>query len=224
MKYCIINATDRAKDNIENIKSKLFNFDFIDDIKYYTVKDNYAGFLLQNGIKLDADYINQPIRGYLAYWATIVSIWTYIIENNIDSILVFEDDAVLNDTFLDIYNKSITDLPIDFDFLSLHTLKVDDLVHNVVDNASEIGSNYIHKANNVIAGAQAMVYSKNGAKKYIKMLQSEGIKLNSDRDIYNRVRDNKLNGYIIRPEIPEILSHGIFPSALDPENTRNVIF
>lgn len=224
MKYCIINATDRAKDNVKDIRNKMKDFYFINNIRYYTPKDNYLEYLQENkiDIRLSDRYI--VLDTNIAYWASTVSVWNYIIDNNIDKFLVFEDDSVLKDNFVDVYNKCITDLPEDFDSLSLHTLKFNDLVQNVLRDDYDIGSKYIHRALDIIAGAQAMVYSLKGAKKYIQLLQEYGIDTNSDIGIFDHVRAGRIEGYILRPDIPEILTHGQFESALDPENKRNVIF
>ena len=229
MKYCIINAVPGREDNVSKTKHTLKDFTEIQGIKYYdTTTDDYIDYIKNNEITISDSYQFLE-NAQLAIWATTISILNYIVDNDIDSLLVLEDDAVLLDDFVEVYSKCVDDLPTTFDLFSAYSLKFiygdnQILQHNFLRDECDIGSKYIHKAYDAAAGCQAMLYSLSGAKTILKSIKNDGINTDSDIFIFERCRSKTFDSYIIRPDVPETIRHGMFKSTIDPQNKRGTIF
>lgn len=225
MKYCIMHVNDRAKNNINYNKNILKNFQYIDDIQFINGNLVQASKILEdNGIDVYAwkpyDGRNSnALPGEYGVMASTVNLWKYIIDNKIDSLLVLEDDIILQDDFVEKLNKCLSDLPENFDLLSLYYFTN----QNWVDENTEIGSEYIHKSNNQYSGAQAIVYSYIGAKKLLKLLKRKGYQYTNDCFIYKQGHEGLINAYSIKKENNYFLDHDYknIKSLIDPDNFRN---
>jgi GR25 family glycosyltransferase involved in LPS biosynthesis len=126
----------------------------------------------------------------------------------------------LKENFIEILEKCLQDLPKSFDFLALYYFQQ----QNYLEERTSINSNLIHKSLNQYSGAQAILYSLKGAQKTLKLLKDSGIEYTCDCYIFNKSHLNMLEGYSIRPDIEEIVSHEIkdIPSLIDKDNVRNV--
>jgi GR25 family glycosyltransferase involved in LPS biosynthesis len=225
MKYSIMYVNDRAVNNISSIKATLSSFEYVDNVKYvdasavspWVVLDKY-GVNLDNWKPYDGR-TSPALPGELGHLASTLNVFQYIIDTGIDKILIIEDDAVLNEFFVDNLNKCMNDLPKNFDFLSLYYNEG----HNQKDERTEIGSKYIQKSLNQYSGTPAIVYTLGCAKKFIKILKRKNIEYTTDCMLYKYAADASIEGYSIIPNNLTFISHDqtLYNSIIDPENHRN---
>lgn len=225
MKYSIISINDRSKDNIKNNKHILKNFEFIENISYVDGKKiNCLDILKNNGILLNWKPYDKRkseiLAGELGIWVSTINTWKYMIDNRIESLLVLEDDVILNNDFISRFNLCIKDLPKNFDFFSLYYFDE----HFLLEKDTEIGSEYIHKSKNQPSAAQAILYSHSGAKKMLKVLKKIGIDYTCDCFIYKKAKENFLIGYSLKKENNFLLTHEDknIISSIDPDNIRKI--
>lgn len=225
MKYTIMHVNNRSEKNMNNNKQILSSFEYVQGIEFIDGNSVDAWKILEDeGIDIytwkpyDGRNSN-PLPGEYGVMASTVNLWKYIIDNNIEQILVLEDDIVLQDDFIEKLNKCLNDLPENFDLLSLYYFSD----QNWVDENTEIGSEYIHKSNNQYSAAQAMVYSYMGAKKLLKLLKRKGYEYTNDCFIYKQAHQGFINSYSIKKENDYFLKHDYknIKSLIDPDNFRN---
>lgn len=222
MRYAVISINDSRIINVNNIKNNMIGWELVDSIKYVDGK-------IEDGFKILKDlgistsvYKPDDGRKYpmtkeeAGCWASHINCIIKTIENKYPILLVFEDDAIISDDFLEKFNLLIQDLPKDFDFLSLFN----EPSQNVFDEKSDIGSKYIHKSLSQLSMNVCMLYSLKGAYKIMKIAKHSGATYNIDSVIYRASCAGFLNGYIIRPDIKQIVHHGVYESIIDKNNRR----
>jgi GR25 family glycosyltransferase involved in LPS biosynthesis len=225
MKYTIVYVNDRAKDHMKKIKQTLKDFDYVDDIKYYNGYE-IDGKKMLDDLKINTEAWNPydgrktaPIAGEYGFMLTVISYFQYMVDNNIDKILIIEDDVILKDNFVKNLNLCLEELPENFDFLSLYYFEE----HNQFDETTDAGLKYIHKSNNEYSGTQAMIYSLSCAKKFLKAIKRLGMQYTADCILYKLVKEGTLSGYSIKRDSLQFLEHDYknIISVLDPEDFRN---
>lgn len=224
MKYTIIHIDDRAKNNILKIKNILSNFQYIDDIVFCDGNKDGPWHVLNNkGIMQDVwrPYDGRqfpPLPGELGVWVSNINIFEYVVKNKIDHILVLEDDAIIEKNFADLFNTYVKDLPLDFDFFALSYF----LDQNSLTAETDIGSKNVHKSTNQYSNGVGMLYSLQGAKKILKLLQRTGLEYTSDCYIFHHAQTGMLNGYsLIKTNTPLVLHiESKIKSLIDPDNVR----
>ena len=198
------------------------NHEFIDEIVFFNGKKIYPYPVLEGmGVRLDVyapdDGRVEPMTvGECGCFISQMRCMEYVVKNSIDSLLVFEDDAVLSDNFEEFLTKSTNDLPDSWDFLSFYSYKK----QNFLSDSSDIGSPFIHKCLSQFSYTATMLYSRNGAERIIKLFKRLGATYNVDSIMYRASHAGTLNGYIVRPDIDGVVSHNIYGSLIDPENSR----
>lgn len=223
MKYTIVHINNRSEQNIKNNINILKDFDHVDDIVFFdgTNKDGRQS-LIDRGIDVKKwkpydGRSTDPLPGEYGVWVSTINFLEYIVNNQLDKMLVLEDDVILKDNFVDILNKSINDLPSSFDFLSMYWNQG----QNNSDERTLIGSKYIHKSLNAYSGALAMLYSYSGAKKILKCLQRKGMEYTADCFIYKMSHIGALSGFSLLEEVGEVVLHNWdVLSTVDPNNFR----
>lgn len=196
--YVIVKINDRALSNCNRIEvimksSEQHKLSFIDQ-----QEDVVRKFLLDNNIKINWDkkfFIRDYLKGELGVTASFVLIYQYMIDNNIDNMLVFEDDAVLKDNFLNNLYYCYNDLPDDFDYLVSSTVFPNAQITTTVNANILINSKYICKSHLQNSDLRVTLYSKNGVKKILNFLKQFGFVCPIDTFIFNLARQNYLNGY-----------------------------
>jgi len=224
VKYCIIHVNDRAKDNIDYNKNILSSFEYIADIEFFNGNTGNAWDVLNNrGIKLDVwnPYDGRtmpPLPGELGIWVSTINTLEYIVNNQIEKMLVLEDDIKLQPNFIDMLDLCIKELPNGFDFLSLYYFDE----QNDFTKLTDIGSKIIHKSNNQYSAGQAILYSLSGAKKILKLVRRKGIEYTTDCFIFKQSHIGLIDGYSIIPNNLLFLEHEnkSVISIIDPKNTR----
>lgn len=224
MKYCIISINDRAKNIIEHNKRVLGRFEYVDSIKYCDAKKEDV-FNVLNGLKISVDTwapyaVNrsEPLPGELGIFISLIRIYHFIKQTNTESLLVLEDDAYLDENFINLLNTALEDTPKDFDFLCLYSNDHE----NSTDINTEIGQRYIHKAKNQGSGILGMVYTLRGANKILDLVQQKGIESTVDDFIFYQVKLGLLDGYIVKKDFPTMIQNfGInIESTIDPYGKR----
>lgn len=225
MKYTIISINDRSINNIEKNKKILKSFDFVDSIEFFNGNIGNAWDVINHkGIRQDVwspydGRTSEPLPGELGIWVSTLNVLEYIVNNKIEMLLVLEDDVILQNNFVNDLQKCLTDLPKNFDFLSLFYFSG----QNWVDERTNIQSDYVHRSYNQFAGAQGMIYSYRGAKKILRCIKVKGIEYTSDCFIFKQSLLGAVNGYSIKPDAIKLISHDIknIKSTIDPNNQRN---
>jgi GR25 family glycosyltransferase involved in LPS biosynthesis len=224
MKYTIIQINDRSKEQTKINKKHLKNLDYVNDIEFIdgNLKDAKS---IINSYKIDTGVWSpydgremDPLPGEYGYWASMLNILQYMINEKIEALLVLDDDAELNNNSENVLNSAILDLPDNWDFLSLFYPPG----QNHIDLESSIDKEYIHKAINQKSASVAMIYSYSGAKKILEVAQKIGMDYTFDCFIYKHCALNFLNGYSILPDLKKFATHtpDLTKSVIDPENKR----
>lgn len=225
MKYSIIKVNDRAATNTNHNKIILKNHEYIDDIQYFngTVSNGWEE---MNRMQIPLDRwspydgrTSPPLPGEYGIWVSTIRALQYMVDNQIEEMMLLEDDIILIDDFDKNLKLCLKDLPKDFDFLSLFYHEE----HNDFNSNTDIGSQYIHKSINQYSGALAMIYSLSGAKKILKTLKRKGMEYTSDCFIYHYGQTGVLNGYSIQKNNLKFLHNddNNVISLIDPENIRH---
>jgi GR25 family glycosyltransferase involved in LPS biosynthesis len=143
-----------------------------------------------------------------------VRCWELIIENDLDYGIIFEDDVVLEDDFVNKLNYYMKELPEDFDYFSIcdggsppHGLNIH------IDKKLIIDGKHIYKINPVVYGgtrcAEAQLVSKKCAQKmidYFYNLKGNSISVPLDHFLNQFFRTDNSNVYWLEPTIASQLS------------------
>jgi len=226
MKYTIIHVNDRAKEQIDHNKKILKNLEYVNDIDFFNGNTGNAWDIINHrGIKTDVwnPYDGRqfpPLPGEYGVWVSTINVLEYIVNHNLESLLVLEDDILLEKDAEKNILLALKDLPESWDFLSLYYFEG----QNEYSLETSIGSDLIHKSINQPAGAQAIVYSRSGAKKILQLVKRKGIEYTSDCFIFEQSRLGFINGYSVIPGVKKYLSHNYknIKSLIDPDNLRLV--
>ncbi len=223
MKYTIMHINDRAKENIEKNKKILSDYEYVDSIDFFNgMQDDGPNTLKSMNINIDAwnPYDGRkfaPMPGEYGVWISTLRFLNYMIDNDVEKMLLLEDDVVVMNSFISNLKKCLKEIPENFDFLSLYYNNG----HNHIDDSTEIGKKYIHKSNNQYSAGLATVYSLSGAKKIMKLIKRKGLEYTSDCFIFKQAQLGSLNGYSIKPEqIVFVKLAENIESTIDPHNFR----
>lgn len=221
-KYTIMKVDDSRLENVLRTQDLLSSFVKIEEIDFFDgrIKDPRP-FLDEKKIPIKWEWHEwDPRDTELAVWLNTINIAEFAVEKNIESILVFEDDAILDNNFLEIFYSCVNELPKDFDFLTLYAFKRpgEAGLDNQFTSETDIGAKHIHKALNLGIGTQAMLYSKSGFIKILNDLINNGIRTCPDPQIFQSQRhpqeEYRLNGYAIRDEFRAIHVDDSVPSLI----------
>ena len=218
----MIKINDIRIDSQSKIEKSLesFNQHFIKCIDGHNEKDVRLFFNNNPNIKEN----RRTRAGYLGRWLSFLNALNYIVENNLESMLILEDDAILSTTFIDDLEFYMNHVPEDYDFFMayqslphIHNSEFPKAriasritVHGQVSNNFgkihedwQIGSKYVVRAYQSF-GSAGVIFSNSGAKKIIELTEKNGLGKNRidggsyrnfDRTIYMYSFDGLLNGY-----------------------------
>jgi GR25 family glycosyltransferase involved in LPS biosynthesis len=127
--------------------------------------------------------------------------WKYLVDSSLDNLLIFEDDSLLKDNFVEKYNIAMINTPADFDVLSIY---VDPNQHGRFTDQDRINK-YI------ATGYQdwstlCYVVSRQGAKKLIKYVEENGMDYPTDWFIFRRGHEGIFNVYTLTPSFQSPLA------------------
>jgi GR25 family glycosyltransferase involved in LPS biosynthesis len=226
IKYTIIHVNDRAQDNMKRNKKILGDLEYVSEISFCNGNTEDAEKILKD-IGIDTttwspyDKRELPVfPGEYGAWVSNINVWTFMLENNVDKMLVLEDDAILFEFAAHSLNSFISELPKGWDSLSLFYLDG----QNAFTEQTNIQKRHIHKNLNQPASAVAMLYSNSGARKLLELVKEKGIEYAHDCFIHEQGRLGLLNGYSIIPGRLKFASHSIedLGSTIDPDKKRDV--
>lgn len=219
--YSIISINNRSDDNKKDIRKKMQDFKEINVESVDGNKKN-TNLLLKN-LSLSTskwNWAGKPRPGEIGVWLSNINIFNKIINDDIENLLVFEDDAILSDNFVEKLNELILEIPQDYDFLSL-VFPSSSKIYYKKDADLSLKNICSAKYNHFCI--IAMLWSKNGAKKMIESINKTNITYPIDLYIYDYLlKQNMINGYSIKPEINQIVFHDWdrYMSTIDIDGTR----
>jgi GR25 family glycosyltransferase involved in LPS biosynthesis len=162
--------------------------------------------------------------GYLGHWLSFLNALYYIVDNNLESLLVLEDDAILSTTFIQDLELYMEHVPDDYDFFAAYQflphihnsefpkarIATKISVHGQPSNNFgkihedwQIGSKYVVRAYQNL-GSAGHIFSNRGAKKMIELTEINGLGKNRldagsfrnfDKTLYNYSFKELLKGY-----------------------------
>ena len=183
IKFTIINVDDKRKQSVENIKTRLSQYQYIElPFKKPTLKS-------LSTLTVDSNF--QLKLGELGVYLSNMLVWQYMIDNQIDKLLVLEDDAILTDNFTNIIDQ--LDFNINFNYISLF-IPADQ--KSRCKKAHETPYKFL-KNNYVTYGMVAMIYSLEGASKLLKQVKKEPIKQSIDLWLFKHFKGYCLNESIV---------------------------
>jgi hypothetical protein len=182
LNYTILKINDRANESLAVLHDTLK-----DTAKYH--KDiefvNYRGtdinefFKSRNiPIKWKADLFGlskDTTPSELAVTASHMVAIEYLLSSDLDNIIVFEDDVVLDSNFVNIVSQCLTDLPLSYDLLADSTIFPDYAELATEEQTIDIGSRYICRSYLQNAHTGFMLYSRKGAQRIIDLYKEHGI-------------------------------------------------
>ncbi len=138
--------------------------------------------------------------GEIGNFASHYLSWKYLLSTELDSILIFEDDSLLYDNFLNKYELAMSNVPQDYDILSLFVhenqmprFSDSDVINEVISKAYQDWSTLCY------------VVSRQGAKKLIEYVESIGMDDPTDWFIFRKGHLGIFNVYTMAPSFQRIL-------------------
>ena len=143
-------------------------------------------------------YLEAPPLGkgevgcYLSHYAA----WEYAADNTIENMLIFEDDAELDSTFVAMYNLALSLLPEDYDVFSVY---VDKDQHGLFNSTQRVDGT-------IAKGYQdwsllGYFVSSAGAKKLVDITNSNGLNQPADWALFRNGHAGNLNVYTWDPSV-----------------------
>lgn len=194
IKYHTISINDERKENKDLIDFVLNNKNKInieslnaknekDLDKFY--KDNPEFKFGWNGFKL----------GEIGNFGSHYNAWKYLINSNFENIIIFEDDCLIDEKFIEYYKTYMPNVPKDYDVFSIY-----------IDANQYPRYESKHYINEYISlGYQdwstlCYVVSKKGAEKLCNYLKDFGMDRPTDWFIFRGGHEGKFNVYSLNPE------------------------
>lgn len=196
--YTVIHINDERKRNREVIKDLLnghnLNIPALnarDDAEVNKFHEDNPEFKLAwDGFK----------PGELGNFASHYLAWKHLVNSNLNSLLVFEDDSLMHNDFVYKYNILINSVPRDYDVLSIFVDR------NQYDRyaSKDYVNNYVSKGYQDWS-TLCYVISRQGAEKMIKYISEIGMDHPTDWFIFRKGHQGIFNVYTVPPEFPSPL-------------------
>lgn len=221
MKYTIISLNDERKSYKDNIRK---NVGF-DEVPILAVDGNYPGIQYQieaRDLAISPVWPNAKL-GEIGVWLSNFDRWNIVAHMN-EPLVVFEDDAIVSDTFNDKFNEFVNELPSDWDFAALwvpENQRIDylyDLVYE--DGIPRINGMRDHETSlfripgvsrAVLVyqgyGMVSLMYSPTGGKRLVELARKYGITGPVDCWIYEHAHRGNLKGYAPHPDFADIVTY-----------------
>lgn len=218
MKYTIWKIDDSRRSYTSKIENSVsLPRAYVDCVNGYDTEGLNRALVL-SGMEGRLDYLNTP--GEKGVWLTFIDTLNYI-ANQGESIVTFEDDAILIDDFMDKFEDRITGLPADFDFFSLfiprddqqrwcdYTPEMDEKGIITKGDAIFVGRNRCRVNHKIFRawqkyGGVSMLWTPTGAQKALKHIEDDVFK-QWDEYVYALSRRNILKGFTSNPDMPDLV-------------------
>lgn len=198
IKYHIIHINDERKSNRESISKTVVGI--LQSIPSLNANDpdQLNKFYLDNSEFKTAWDGFKP--GELGNFGSHYSAWKYVADNDLDSLLVFEDDVIIYDDFMDKYSLIMNNVPEDYDVMSIFVdpnqyprYRPDEYVNDYIAKGYQDWSTLCY------------VISRQGAKKLIKYVHEVGMDHPTDWFIFRKGHKGIFNVYTVPPRFPSPL-------------------
>jgi FkbM family methyltransferase len=193
--YTIVSIDDKRKINKDQIFDVLGEDRFI-DIESLNANDNEA---LTKFLSINKEFTFSWTGfklGEVGCFGSHYNIWKYLADSELESIVVFEDDAWIEEDFVLELNKAIEKLPKDYDVFSVY---VDKNQH-----PRFIAKN--HHVNDIISKSYqdwstlCYVVSKTGAKNMLNFVKENGFGEPADWFIFRNAERGSFKVYTMHPK------------------------
>jgi GR25 family glycosyltransferase involved in LPS biosynthesis len=217
MKYTIISLDDSRAKTKAAIRSTV-ELPEVTDIEFVDARDDNVFYeQIKRHPRVVQNVHWTPKRGELGIWMSQINCWKWAADN--EDLLVFEDDAEVHPGFTDLFNRYISELPADWDIFSLFvpSNQRQDYGYRVVydDNGLprplvrstdkpyqfDIGLKSLARTYHGY-GCVANLYSVQGAKKMLQLVQQRGVDGPVDCWMYEHAHAGRLNAYAPKPYLP----------------------
>lgn len=199
--YTVMKVDNRADATIKDIHDLLDDNFIYNEIEFFNYKKSDINkFYSDRGIDMCwmADVFGlsaEPKIGEYACLASHIVALEHLVNNDLDELIVFEDDIILNENFINIFSSCFNDLPKDYDALADSTY-----IPNYQETSTEvrdilIDSDYISKAYLQNSHTGFIMYSKEGAKKILELFIKYGAIAAIDTYLFWLNRRDSLNIY-----------------------------
>ena len=197
--YHIIHIDDMRKSNRDRVDELLMSNKLEIDCLDARTDENKLKFFEDNpSFKLSwAGFKNGEIGNFGSHYLA----WKFLAKSNLENMLIFEDDILIEDNFIEKYNIAIENVPSDYDVLSIF---VHPNQYDMFDKTQEI-SYYIAKGYQDWS-TLCYVVSKNGAKKLIKHIEDHGMGRPTDWFIFRGGNEGVFNVYTLPPHFKSPVS------------------
>ena len=215
MNYTIVTIDDSRAANKEKIRS-IVPLPEVTDIQFCDARKEYPQVL---------EYTTpwSLTRGEVGIWHSHYNCWKWAAENG--PLLVFEDDAILDQDFMDHFNHVVDKLPDDWDFLSLWVPpeQEQDFMYNVTFDEEgyphangtfyEVGASVFWIGSATIAKVYqgysfvTTLYSQEGARKVAALAEQKGMYTTADCFLFLEAHAGRLNGYAPTPMYTRFVHH-----------------
>lgn len=190
--YHIIHINDDRKYNRDLIDQKLNGTKH--EIKCLNAKDSelLEKFYLDNPEFKLSWHSFKP--GEIGNFGSHYLAWKYLVNSSLDSLVVFEDDVLMDDSFIDAYKTALKNIPPDFDVLSMY-------IHpNQYDrfNQKDYVNEYISRGYQDWS-TLSYVISRQGAEKLIGYVSHNGMDYPTDWFIFRNGHKGIFNVYTLSP-------------------------
>jgi GR25 family glycosyltransferase involved in LPS biosynthesis len=224
LKYSIISIDDRAIDNTSNTRKLMKNFEEIHIDCINGNKQDVKKMLSEYNMSLlNWNWHSSPRGGELGLWLSNINLFKKMIDENIENVLLFEDDAIVTYKINDAIDNAFNEMPEDYDFMSF--VFPSSSKHLYKDDAN-IGLKTICSAKYNHFGTYAVLWSNSGAKNMLKILNEIGITCPIDIYMYDfLLKENLINGYSLRPDQEQVVFHGHnkYGSVIDLDGRRGML-
>jgi GR25 family glycosyltransferase involved in LPS biosynthesis len=193
--------------NLEEQKDRLTKFDTImksQDIKYERFNAVKGSTILKD--ERLTEYCNTYCTdGMKGCALSHRSIWEYMVENDLQNVFIFEDDAEIDENFARNFQHVWNHLPKDYDIIYFGCLfgcGDDSLINNVVKKIAGIDTEeineFIHTSKGSV-GTHALMISLKGAKKFV----NKPINFHIDTQLLSWIKTYDYKAYSVNTNMVE---------------------
>jgi GR25 family glycosyltransferase involved in LPS biosynthesis len=224
LKFSIVSIDDRASENKDNTRDIMSNFQEINIECIDGNKVDSKKILDSMGITLNNwSWHSSPRGGELGLWLSNINLFNKIINQDFNSVLLFEDDAIISNKLPEVLSNILKEVPEDFDFLSM-VFPISSKEDYKSD--ADLGLKLLCSAKYNHFGTYAILWSKSGAQKMLDILSKVGITCPIDIFMYDYLsKKGLINGYSLKPDQEQIVFHGHdkYGSTIDLDGKRGML-
>lgn len=218
MKYTIITLNDDRFDYKKKIRA---NVPF-EEIELPAVDGSQVDVMAELEARGLRSNWHHAKMGEYGVWLSNFDRWQYVSEMD-EPLIVFEDDAVVNEDFIDYFTAFYRELPEDFDFAALWVPDNQRIDYTYLMEYNERGTanvvGHLEYQDSMFRvslrcartyqgyGMVALMYSPEGGRKLVELSRERGIDLPVDCFIFEQSNAKRVNGYAPTPLFAKIVGY-----------------